>query len=889
MRVLIESQKLRFRFWLVACLLFLHFSGNAATTQANMTVRVPRNVRVVATNGTVSYVALETYVARVLHQEWYSTWTNYPGGLNSLKSGAVAIRAYVIARVNSAATNSMSDICATTSCQVYRTTSSHHTVIAADDTAGVVLTTNGLTILSTEYSAENNSLGFACGDGYTAPNGSCIYDPVCTGETRFGHGRGYCQWGSAKWATGLKMAGNGSNYPANADGGALNGQPKQSWDWILNHYYPNLLILKGTPLVDGDDVRTSDDIQVRTNAGMNAAFIMTKPAGSVGVIMTNASNGILVTNDTFGFTWYQIRWSDGTIGWSPENWLQRTFIPSAPFNLTATTISTTQINLTWSDTNATEKAFELQRSPITNGNWAQIKTFPADRASYADTNVLAGTTYYYRIRAYNVYNNSSFSNTTNATTPGIPPTLPAISNKTVVEGALLTFTNAATAPDFEQSLTDFERFSAGSGVMFRPPNISGSTSVFIDSSTSSNLAEVTASFPAGTNQHAQVLNVNWSFTNASNPWLRLTTASNASVSLPNPAIDFTRKLRFDIHTDKALKVALGCRETTIPAGTEIGSNGGNSGAIEWVGATGVLGSGPAPSRTVPATTWTTLTFNLPTEPVVSFSAGNGVLSTASGLGVLEHLAFVPAAGNGAYNVFLDNFIIATAKTLTYSLSNAPTGASINASTGVFTWTPTEAQGPGSYTITVRVTDNATPPLSDSKTFTVMVTETNAAPVLASIANYTIHAGNMLMITNTATDSDLPANVLTFSLTNAPSGASVDSASGIFNWRPLDAQANTTNAITAKVTDNSTPPLSNSKNFSVIVQPRPTLQSISANGGNFSFTWSAIVGRKYRVQYKDDLGAANWSDLTDITANSSTASFSETAGLTQRYYRVIDLD
>ncbi|MGE3640779.1 MAG: S8 family serine peptidase, partial [Pirellulales bacterium] len=44
------------------------------------------------------------------------------------------------------------------------------------------------------------------------------------------------------------------------------------------------------------------------------------------------------------------------------------------------------------------------------------------------------------------------------------------------------------------------------------------------------------------------------------------------------------------------------------------------------------------------------------------------------------------------------------QTLTYSLaSGAPAGATINATTGVFSWTPTEAQGAGSYSVTVRVT------------------------------------------------------------------------------------------------------------------------------------------------------------------------------------------
>ena len=42
-------------------------------------------------------------------------------------------------------------------------------------------------------------------------------------------------------------------------------------------------------------------------------------------------------------------------------------------------------------------------------------------------------------------------------------------------------------------------------------------------------------------------------------------------------------------------------------------------------------------------------------------------------------------------------------TLVFSLAGAPAGASITAG-GVFTWTPTEAQGPGVYAVTVRVLD-----------------------------------------------------------------------------------------------------------------------------------------------------------------------------------------
>src|SRR5439155_839007 len=48
------------------------------------------------------------------------------------------------------------------------------------------------------------------------------------------------------------------------------------------------------------------------------------------------------------------------------------------------------------------------------------------------------------------------------------------------------------------------------------------------------------------------------------------------------------------------------------------------------------------------------------------------------------------------------------ETLTFGLdAGAPAGAAINPATGVFTWTPTEAQGPSTNLVTVRVTDSGT--------------------------------------------------------------------------------------------------------------------------------------------------------------------------------------
>jgi len=59
--------------------------------------------------------------------------------------------------------------------------------------------------------------------------------------------------------------------------------------------------------------------------------------------------------------------------------------------------------------------------------------------------------------------------------------------------------------------------------------------------------------------------------------------------------------------------------------------------------------------------------------------------------------------------------------LTFSLdAGAPDGAVIDPVTGAFSWTPTEAQVPGTYPVTVRVTDNGSPTLDDSETITITI-------------------------------------------------------------------------------------------------------------------------------------------------------------------------
>lgn len=157
-----------------------------------------------------------------------------------------------------------------------------------------------------------------------------------------------------------------------------------------------------------------------------------------------------------------------------------------------------------------------------------------------------------------------------------------------------------------------------------------------------------------------------------------------------------------------------------------------------------------------------------------------------------------------------------AQTLTFAATGLPVGATFDPVTRVFSWTPAEDQGPGTYMVTFTVTDSGTPSQSASETITITVLEVNRSPNLAPIPDMTIDEGELLTFTATATDPDLPVQTLTFSLDDsAPEGAAIDPVTGVFTWTPTASQVGTF-VIIVLVTDNGSPALADSETFTVTV-------------------------------------------------------------------------
>jgi hypothetical protein len=95
--------------------------------------------------------------------------------------------------------------------------------------------------------------------------------------------------------------------------------------------------------------------------------------------------------------------------------------PATPGSFTATSISATEVDLSWSDVSG-ETGYILERSHD-NATWSQIATPASDATSYSDTGVIAGNKYYYRLRSISGVGASANTTIVNATTRTTQPSL----------------------------------------------------------------------------------------------------------------------------------------------------------------------------------------------------------------------------------------------------------------------------------------------------------------------------------------------------------------------------------------------------------------------------------------------------------------------------------
>ncbi|MDQ7781008.1 MAG: hypothetical protein RDV41_15035, partial [Planctomycetota bacterium] len=173
----------------------------------------------------------------------------------------------------------------------------------------------------------------------------------------------------------------GGSNPANQAMGISNtGGSTLNWNASDNAAWLTLSLLNGT-------APSSTTLQV-ASGGLAAGSY----SGSITVTCATASN-------------------------TPQNAsvsLSVSAIPFGPTNLVATTVSSTQIDLAWTDNSNIETGFRVKRRLWSSGTWTQVATLPANSVTFSDDTMAGPGTYFYRVCAYNGAGESTYSNDASA-------------------------------------------------------------------------------------------------------------------------------------------------------------------------------------------------------------------------------------------------------------------------------------------------------------------------------------------------------------------------------------------------------------------------------------------------------------------------------------------
>jgi hypothetical protein len=479
-------------------------------------------------------------------------------------------------------------------------------------------------------------------------------------------------------------------------------------------------------------------------------------------------------------------------------------------------------------------SYNLYRAAESGGEGTNPVVTGIAGTSYTDTNLNSGTTYYYQVVAVNGSGQTGYSPEAHATTTGVN-----------LDPALYNFE------------TDPQGWAGGGGVI-------------------SGVATSTAQHYAG--KQSLAVNIN------------STASGSSSVSIGNVSVLPGQTITFHVW---------------IPSGYNISNLQPYMQDNNWAWTSSWYGSFTPNawntlSLTVPANAvapfhylgiqfntsagWTntcyidSVSWNTP-APDFSLSANPTSLTVKGGTNGASAITVTPMNGlNGCYTLsasnlpsgvtatFAANPVTGGANTLTFTASNTVTSGTLNV-------TVLAACGLLSHTTTIALTLNSIIP-------------PNTPPTLAPIASQTVNVGQTVAFTASATDTDQPPQTLTFALLSGAANATLDPNSGAFSFRPLVMQANSTNAFTLQVSDNGTPPLSATQNFSVVVNPlsAPGISSISFNGGQFGFSIRGQSGPDYAVETSTNL--TQWSPV--FVTNSPALPFVWTdtnSGLPWRFYRV----
>ena len=181
----------------------------------------------------------------------------------------------------------------------------------------------------------------------------------------------------------------------------------------------------------------------------------------------------------------------------------------------------------------------------------------------------------------------------------------------------------------------------------------------------------------------------------------------------------------------------------------------------------------------------------------NLAAFNLTVTNVNEVPVISGTPATSVAQDVAYNFTPIASDVDASDVLTFSINNKPTWAAFDTATGALTGTPTNADVGTTSNIAISVSDGT---LSASLVaFNLTVTNVNEVPVISGTPATSVAQDVAYSFTPTASDVDA-GDVLTYSITNKPTWASFDTATGALTGTPANADVGTTSNIAISVSD-----------------------------------------------------------------------------------------
>ena len=444
--------------------------------------------------------------------------------------------------------------------------------------------------------------------------------------------------------------------------------------------------------------------------------------------------------------------------------------PAAPTGLSATTISSSEIDLAWTNTDNTQTSLKLERSTDGGATFVLYQTLVANATTYQDKGLTSNTTYVYRIKASNANGDSAPSATATATTNDVPPA--QASNLTVT--AVTTTEIDLTFQDNASNETGFHLYrKTGTGGTFSlvatlpaSPGV-GATVPYADKNLTPgtyyeyhlkafNAVGEAADF---TGTHATTVSV---------PATTLTVANETGAYGQTVSLNATLQVGGNGLTGKTLTYQID--GSTI--GTAV-TNGSGVASLSYV-ITGALSSGPPHTITV--------TY-----------AGDGSYGASSGTGTLtvtrSNTALSVASLPGAYGqtVTLTATLTRTTdgaalsgRTVGFAVGGVQAGTAITSAAGVATLTYVVPNGLtlGAHPVAASFADNGGY-LACSGTGTLTVAKAGTSLTVPAASGARGATVTLRATLQRATDGALMANrSVTFTVDGKAAGMAVTNASGV---------------------------------------------------------------------------------------------------------------